>query len=187
MTLPLIAPGVISAALLSFALSIDDFVISNFNSGSTVTFLLYIFGANQRGIPVQVNVIATMLFAVTVIAMIAVIPAAAPGREGSGPAAGRDRRQRKPSPSPSDPVGDHAAGRVGPGGYAVDRVVTPRDRVVTPRGRVGVAGTDARAAFSRAGPGVSRTTPTRPHGYTDPEKPRRPLDPTATRTREKPQ
>ncbi|MDQ5895464.1 MAG: transporter permease [Actinomycetota bacterium] len=72
-TLPLIAPGVISAGLLSFALSIDDFVISNFNSGSEVTFPLYIFGANQRGIPVQVNVIATMLFAVTVIAMLAVI------------------------------------------------------------------------------------------------------------------
>lgn len=72
-TLPLIAPGVVSAAFLSFALSIDDFVISNFNSGSEVTFPLYIFGANQRGIPVQVNVIATMLFAVTVIAMLAVI------------------------------------------------------------------------------------------------------------------
>ncbi len=72
-TLPLIAPGVGSAALLSFALSIDDFVISNFNSGATVTFPLYIFGANQRGIPVEVNVIATMLFAVTVIAMLSVI------------------------------------------------------------------------------------------------------------------
>ncbi len=72
-TLPLIAPGVVSAAFLAFALSIDDFVISNFNSGSTVTFPLYIFGANQRGIPVQVNVIATMLFAITVIAMMAVI------------------------------------------------------------------------------------------------------------------
>ncbi len=72
-TLPLIAPGVAAAGLLSFALSIDDFVISNFNSGSEVTFPLYIFGANQRGIPVQVNVIATMLFAVTVIAMLAVI------------------------------------------------------------------------------------------------------------------
>lgn len=72
-TLPLIAPGVASAALLSFALSIDDFVISNFNSGAEVTFPLYIFGANQRGIPVEVNVIATMLFAVTVIAMLAVI------------------------------------------------------------------------------------------------------------------
>lgn len=72
-TLPLLAPGVASAAMLSFALSIDDFVISNFNSGSEVTFPLYIFGANQRGIPVQVNVIATMLFTVTVLAMIAVI------------------------------------------------------------------------------------------------------------------
>ena len=72
-TLPLLAPAVGSAAMLSFALSIDDFVISNFNSGSTVTFPLYIFGANQRGIPVQVNVIATMLFTITVIAMIAVI------------------------------------------------------------------------------------------------------------------
>jgi spermidine/putrescine transport system permease protein len=91
-TLPLIMPGVIGAALLAFALSIDDFVISNFNSGTTVTFPLYVFGANQRGIPVQVNVIATMLFAVTVAAMIftvwqqrraerlaAVQPEAAPG------------------------------------------------------------------------------------------------------------
>ena len=72
-TLPLIAPGVAAAGMLSFALSIDDFVISNFNSGAEVTFPLYIFGANQRGIPVEVNVIATMLFTVTVIAMVAVI------------------------------------------------------------------------------------------------------------------
>ena len=68
-TLPLLMPGIIGAALLAFALSIDDFVISNFNSGTTVTFPLYIFGAAQRGIPVEVNVIATMLFAVTVLAM----------------------------------------------------------------------------------------------------------------------
>jgi spermidine/putrescine transport system permease protein len=69
-TLPLLAPGIAAAALLAFALSIDDFVISNFNSGTTVTFPLYIFGASQRGIPVEVNVIATMLFAVTVVAML---------------------------------------------------------------------------------------------------------------------
>ena len=68
-TLPLLMPGIIGAAMLAFALSIDDFVISNFNSGTTVTFPLYIFGAAQRGIPVEVNVIATMLFAVTVAAM----------------------------------------------------------------------------------------------------------------------
>jgi len=68
-TLPLILPGIIGAALLAFALSIDDFVVSNFNSGTTVTFPLYIFGAAQRGIPVEVNGIATILFTVSVIAM----------------------------------------------------------------------------------------------------------------------
>ncbi len=69
-TFPLIAPGVLGAGLLAFALSIDDFVISNFNSGQTVTFPLWIFGAAQRGIPPQVYTLATMLFAVTVLAMV---------------------------------------------------------------------------------------------------------------------
>ena len=68
-TFPLLAPALVAAALLAFALSIDDFVISNFNSGTTVTFPLFIFGASQRGIPVEVNVIATILFVVTVAAM----------------------------------------------------------------------------------------------------------------------
>jgi spermidine/putrescine transport system permease protein len=69
-TLPLIMPGIFAGAMLAFALSIDDFVISNFNSGTTVTFPLYIFGAAQRGIPVEVNVIAMMLFGLTVAAMV---------------------------------------------------------------------------------------------------------------------
>jgi spermidine/putrescine transport system permease protein len=68
-TLPLLLPGIVAASMLCLALSIDDFVISNFNSGTTVTFPLYIFGAAQRGIPVEVNAIATMLFAITVAAM----------------------------------------------------------------------------------------------------------------------
>ena len=68
-TLPLIMPGIFGGAMLAFALSIDDFVISNFNSGTTVTFPLYIFGAAQRGIPVEVNVIAMILFFFTVGAM----------------------------------------------------------------------------------------------------------------------
>jgi spermidine/putrescine transport system permease protein len=72
-TLPLILPGVIAAALLAFALSIDDFVISNFNSGTTVTFPLYVFGVALRGIPVQVNVLATMLFVLTTLAIMLVI------------------------------------------------------------------------------------------------------------------
>ncbi len=67
-TLPLLAPGILAAAMLAFALSIDDFVISNFNSGTTVTFPLYVYGVSLRGIPVQVNVLATMLFVVTVLA-----------------------------------------------------------------------------------------------------------------------
>jgi spermidine/putrescine transport system permease protein len=56
--------------MLAFALSIDDFVISNFNSGTTVTFPLYIFGAFQRGVPVEVNCIAMILFGITVAAMV---------------------------------------------------------------------------------------------------------------------
>jgi spermidine/putrescine transport system permease protein len=72
-TLPLLAPGILAAALLAFALSIDDFVISNFNSGTTVTFPLYVYGVALRGIPVQVNALATLLFAVTVVAIALVL------------------------------------------------------------------------------------------------------------------
>jgi len=72
-TLPLLAPGLIAAALLAFVLSLDDFVISAFNSGQTVTFPIFIFGASQRGIPVEVNVLATILFLLSVAGMILVI------------------------------------------------------------------------------------------------------------------
>jgi spermidine/putrescine transport system permease protein len=72
-TFPLLAPAIIAAGLLAFALSIDDFVISNFNSGTTVTFPLYVYGVALRGIPVQVNTIATMLFMVTAVAILLVI------------------------------------------------------------------------------------------------------------------
>jgi spermidine/putrescine transport system permease protein len=62
-TFPLILPGVVAAALLAFSLSIDDYVVTSFTSGATQTFPLYIYGAQLRGIPVQVNVIGTMIFA----------------------------------------------------------------------------------------------------------------------------
>ncbi|MQA74044.1 MAG: ABC transporter permease subunit [Solirubrobacterales bacterium] len=68
-TLPLLTPAVLGASLLAFALSIDDFVISNFNAGESVTFPLFIYGAAQRGIPVEAYSIATILFLVTVVAM----------------------------------------------------------------------------------------------------------------------
>jgi spermidine/putrescine transport system permease protein len=60
-TFPLILPGILAAALLSFALSIDDFIITFFNAGSLVTFPLQIFGASRVAIPPQINVLATML------------------------------------------------------------------------------------------------------------------------------
>ena len=72
-TLPLLAPAVLASGLLVFALSIDDFVISNFNSGTTETFPLYVYGVALRGIPVQVNVVATILFIVTAAAIALVI------------------------------------------------------------------------------------------------------------------
>ena len=69
-TLPLILPGVIAAALLAFALSIDDFVITNFNAGSTVTFPLFIWGAARVAIPPQIYVIASMIFLFTLAMML---------------------------------------------------------------------------------------------------------------------
>ena len=63
-TFPLVLPGIIGAALLGFALSFDDFIISFFNAGTLVTFPIYIWGAAQRGIPVQVNALATLVFLV---------------------------------------------------------------------------------------------------------------------------
>ena len=69
-TLPLIAPGILAGALLAFSLSIDDFVITSFNSGTTQTFPLYVLSQAQRGVPAEVNVIGTMIFAVAVILML---------------------------------------------------------------------------------------------------------------------
>jgi spermidine/putrescine transport system permease protein len=60
----LIAPGIAAGALLAFALSIDDFVITLFNAGATVTFPLYVWGAARVGVPPQVNVIGTLIFLV---------------------------------------------------------------------------------------------------------------------------
>jgi spermidine/putrescine transport system permease protein len=68
-TLPLIAPGIAAAGLLAFAISFDDFVITNFNAGQTLTFPLYIWGAARQGVPAEVNVIATALLVIAVFLM----------------------------------------------------------------------------------------------------------------------
>jgi len=61
-TLPLILPGVIAGAMLALALSIDDFVITNFVAGPQTTFPLWVYGSSRIGIPPQVNVMGTLLF-----------------------------------------------------------------------------------------------------------------------------
>ena len=61
-TFPLIFPGILAAALLSFALSIDDFIITSFVSGQILTFPLWVFGSVKIGIPPQVFVMGTLIF-----------------------------------------------------------------------------------------------------------------------------
>jgi spermidine/putrescine transport system permease protein len=70
-TMPLIAPGILAALLLTFALSVDDFVITNFNAGTTVTFPLFVWGAARAAVFPQINVVGTAIFAVAVSAMLA--------------------------------------------------------------------------------------------------------------------
>ena len=61
-TFPIILPGVLAAALLAFALCLDDYVITSFISGDTLTFPLWVYGATRLGVPPQVNVIGTFIF-----------------------------------------------------------------------------------------------------------------------------
>ncbi|MEU2119250.1 ABC transporter permease [Streptomyces sp. NPDC016459] len=70
-TLPIAAPGIAAGALLAFALSFDDFIITNFNAGSTVTFPMFVWGSAQRGTPVQINVIGSAMFVLAVLVVVA--------------------------------------------------------------------------------------------------------------------
>jgi len=71
-TFPLVFPGILGAALLSFSLSFDDFIITNLNAGQTVTFPLFVWGAAQRGVPMQVNVVGTAMFVLSITIVILV-------------------------------------------------------------------------------------------------------------------
>jgi len=66
-TFPLIFPGILAAALLAFALSIDDYVITSFVAGQDTTFPLWVFGASRLGVPPEVNVLGTIIFGIAVI------------------------------------------------------------------------------------------------------------------------
>jgi len=70
-TLPLIVPGIVAAAMLSFALSLDDFIITYFVSGSAVTYPLYVNAAVKAAVPPQINVLATAILLIS-LALLAV-------------------------------------------------------------------------------------------------------------------
>jgi len=68
-TLPLVAPGIAAGALLAFSLSFDDFIITNFNSGTVNTFPKFVYVSSLRGIPAQANVIASAVFLIALVAV----------------------------------------------------------------------------------------------------------------------
>jgi spermidine/putrescine transport system permease protein len=68
-TFPLIFPGIMAAGLLAFALSIDDFVITLFTAGQATTFPLWVYGVSRFGVPPQVNVMGTIIFAIAMVAI----------------------------------------------------------------------------------------------------------------------
>jgi spermidine/putrescine transport system permease protein len=70
-TLPLIAPAILAALLLCFAISIDDFVVTYFNAGNRVTFPIFVWGSARVATPPQINVIGTAIFVVAVTLMLA--------------------------------------------------------------------------------------------------------------------
>lgn len=69
-TFPLTLPGIVAAALLAFSLSFDDFVITNFTSGQLQTFPLFVYGANQRGLPPEANVVGAAVFLIALIIVL---------------------------------------------------------------------------------------------------------------------
>jgi spermidine/putrescine transport system permease protein len=73
-TFPLIFPGVLAAAVLAFALSVDDYVITVFNAGGTITFPLWVVGVSRFGVPPQVNVMGTLIFLVGISLALLAVP-----------------------------------------------------------------------------------------------------------------
>jgi spermidine/putrescine transport system permease protein len=71
-TFPLLMPGIASAALLSFALSFDDFIITNFNAGPDMTFPRYVYTAAARGVPAEANVIGCAVFTLAILIVLGI-------------------------------------------------------------------------------------------------------------------
>jgi spermidine/putrescine transport system permease protein len=69
-TFPLVFPGILGAALLAFSLSFDDFIITNLNAGTTTTFPMYVWGVARKTVPMQINVVGTMMLIVSVLIVV---------------------------------------------------------------------------------------------------------------------
>ena len=69
-TFPLIVPGIVAAALLSFALSMDDYIITDFTKGEFVTFPIQVNNSFRIAFPPQVNVLATIVLVVSVLLLV---------------------------------------------------------------------------------------------------------------------
>ena len=109
-TFPLIFPGIMAAALLAFSLSIDDFVITNFVSGTTNTFPIWVYSIQRNALPVQINVIGSIIF-LGAVALVGADDASGPGappgsasprpRSRHGRHRCRARRRAPPLPCPT--------------------------------------------------------------------------------------
>ena len=164
-TFPLIFPGIMAAALLAFSLSIDDFIITNFTSGTSSTFPIWVWGSIRNNLPPQIHVIGTGIF-VGAIGLV-VISTVLQGRSARQNAAARPtvtdvpgaipRPCRRPAGLGPDHehrgrprrglVADHAVRRPLPRLLVGDRGHEHRPR--PPEGRGG-------------GPGAGREAPPRP-------------------------
>jgi len=69
-TFPMVFPGILGAALLSFSLSFDDFIITNLNAGTTTTFPMFVWGSAKRHIPMQINVVGTLMFLIALLIVL---------------------------------------------------------------------------------------------------------------------
>ncbi|MGZ5416200.1 MAG: ABC transporter permease [Nocardioides sp.] len=70
-TLPLATPGIVAGAMLAFSLSFDDFIVTNFTAGQSVTFPLYVYGSKLKDFPPQLFVVGTIMFFVSFVFVIA--------------------------------------------------------------------------------------------------------------------
>ena len=166
-TFPLLLPGIIAAALLSFALSFDDFIITNFNAGAAVTFPKYVYTAASRGIPAEANVVASAVFLIAIIGVV--ISQVAAGHPAQAPARRqRHARARTRRAARVDDGRDHGVGTLARHDARAHEQLEPdegarRDRAVEDLHRDGLPGgrrehQHALGADLRDQPGLARSS-----------------------------